>query len=49
MADAGLTEADWLARVPDLLRECADEWELRLGEPYPRGAAGYTVRAGPRP
>jgi streptomycin 6-kinase len=45
LADAGLTDADWLARVPELVRECAEEWELRLGEPYPRGAAGYAVRA----
>jgi streptomycin 6-kinase len=27
------------------VRECAETWELRLGEPYPRGAAGYAVRA----
>jgi streptomycin 6-kinase len=45
VADTGLTEADWLAGVPDLVRECAEAWELRLGEPYPRGAAGYAVRA----
>jgi streptomycin 6-kinase len=45
VADAGLTEADWLARVPELVRECAEAWELRLDEPYPRGAAGYAVRA----
>jgi streptomycin 6-kinase len=45
MADAGLTHGVWLERVPDLLSECADEWGLRLGEPYPAGAAGYVVRA----
>jgi streptomycin 6-kinase len=45
VAGAGLTQADWLARVPDLVRECAEEWELRLGEPYAAGAAGYTARA----
>jgi streptomycin 6-kinase len=27
------------------VRECAEIWELRLGEPYARGAAGYAVRA----
>lgn len=45
MADAGLTHGVWLERVPDLVSECVDEWELRLGEPYVAGAAGYTVRA----
>ena len=45
MADTGLTHDDWLQRVPQLLSECAEEWELRLGEPYAQGAAGYAVRA----
>ena len=45
MADAGLTHGAWLERVPDLVTECAEEWGLRLGEPYPAGAAGYVVRA----
>jgi streptomycin 6-kinase len=45
VAGAGLRQADWLARVPDLVRECVEEWELRLGEPYGAGAAGYTARA----
>ena len=45
MADAGLTQGVWLARVPDLVNECVDQWGLRLGEPYVAGAAGYTVRA----
>ena len=45
MADAGLTHGDWLERVPQLLNDCAEEWTLRLGEPYPQGAAGYVVRA----
>jgi streptomycin 6-kinase len=40
-----LTLADWLPRVPALLEECREQWQLRLGEPYPPGAAGYTVRA----
>ena len=45
MADTGLTHGDWLERVPQLLSECAEEWGLRIGEPYPQGAAGYAVRA----
>lgn len=48
MADASLTHGVWLERVPELVRECADEWQLTLGEPYVAGAAGYTVRAGLR-
>ena len=45
MADSGLTLGVWLERVPDLVAECVAEWNLRLGEPYEPGAAGYTVRA----
>jgi streptomycin 6-kinase len=45
VADASLTLGVWLERVPDLAAECADEWELRLGEPYEPGAAGHAVRA----
>jgi streptomycin 6-kinase len=45
VAHAGLTHADWLARVPQLLNDCAEEWGLRLGAEYPQGAAGYAVRA----
>ncbi len=45
MADAGLTHEAWLERVPELVDECVDAWNLRLGDPYPAGAAGYTVRA----
>jgi len=45
VARAGLTHADWLELVPNLLRECADEWTLQLGAPYSQGAAGYAVRA----
>ena len=45
VADAGLTHGDWLERVPQLLNDCAEEWTLRLGEPYPQGAAGDVVRA----
>jgi streptomycin 6-kinase len=45
VADASLTHGVWLERVPDLVAECVEEWELRLGEPYEPGAAGYAVRA----
>ena len=44
MADPGLTHGAWLERVPELVSECVDLWELRLGEPYAAGAAGYTAR-----
>ena len=44
MAEPGLTHRIWLERVPELVRECVDLWELRLGEPYVAGAAGYTAR-----
>jgi len=45
VADTGLTHGVWLERVPELVKECVDEWGLRLGEPYVAGAAGYAVRA----
>jgi streptomycin 6-kinase len=45
MAGTRLTHGDWLERVPQLLSESAEEWRLRLGDPYPQGAAGYAVRA----
>jgi streptomycin 6-kinase len=45
VAGAGLTHADWLERVPDLVETYREEWGLRLGDPYPPGAAGYAVRA----
>jgi streptomycin 6-kinase len=45
VADAGLTHAEWLERVPDLVTECCRGWGLRLGEPYVQGAAGYASRA----
>jgi streptomycin 6-kinase len=44
VADPGLTHGSWLERVPELVRECVERWELRLGEPYAAGAAGYTRR-----
>ena len=46
MADASLTHGVWLERVPELVAECVEEWQLELGEPYEAGAAGYAVRAG---
>jgi streptomycin 6-kinase len=46
VADASLTHGVWLERVPELVRECGEEWQLTLGEPYLAGAAGYTIRAG---
>jgi streptomycin 6-kinase len=45
LADARLTHARWLERVPALLEECREEWGLTLDDPYEAGAAGYTVRA----
>ena len=45
MADTRLTHAAWLERAPELVAECAAEWELTIGEPYTAGAAGYAVRA----
>jgi len=44
VADTGLTHGVWLERAPDLVRECADEWALRVGEPYVGGAAGHVHR-----
>jgi streptomycin 6-kinase len=45
VADTGVAHATWVQRVPELVRECREEWGLRLGEPYVQGAAGYTTRA----
>jgi streptomycin 6-kinase len=44
VAVPGLTHGAWLERVPELVRECVEQWELRLGEPYTAGAAGYAAR-----
>jgi streptomycin 6-kinase len=44
VADTGLTHGGWLERVPELVHECVEGWELRLGEPYVAGAAGYAAR-----
>jgi streptomycin 6-kinase len=35
----------WLARLPSLLRECVDQWQLELGDPFPDAAASLTVAA----
>jgi streptomycin 6-kinase len=45
VAEPGLTHRVWLERVPRLVSECVDLWDLRLGEPYAAGAAGFTARA----
>jgi streptomycin 6-kinase len=45
LADAGLTPVDWRATAPELVAECAEEWGLRLGEPYMPGVVGHVVRA----
>jgi streptomycin 6-kinase len=45
VADASLTHGVWLERVPELVEECVDEWDLVLGEPYDPGVAGHVVRA----
>jgi streptomycin 6-kinase len=44
VADPGLTHGNWLERVPGLVRDCVERWELRLREPYVAGAAGYARR-----
>ncbi len=45
MAGAGLTLSDWLPRAPKLAAECVARWDLRIGEAYPLGAAGYAAPA----
>jgi streptomycin 6-kinase len=45
LADAGLTYDEWRTRVPDLVTDCCKDWDLRIGEPYTQGAAGYATRA----
>jgi streptomycin 6-kinase len=44
VAGAGLTPAEWRARVPELVTVCCKVWRLRPGLPYEPGAAGYAVR-----
>ena len=45
MADAALTPTDWRAVAPELVAQCAEQWGLRLGQPYVPGVAGHVVRA----
>jgi streptomycin 6-kinase len=40
--DAG---RDWLPRLPEILRELAERWELELGEPFADLSYHYVVRA----
>jgi len=35
----------WLESLPRLAAECADEWSLRLGEPFASGNVSLTLRA----
>ena len=45
MAGPPLEISHWRATVHDLAAECAEEWGLRIGEPYVPGAAGHVLRA----
>jgi streptomycin 6-kinase len=46
VADSTLTEiARWREDAPRLARAVAEDWGLRLGEPYQPGACGHVVRA----
>jgi streptomycin 6-kinase len=36
---------EWLESLPRLAAECAEEWSLRLGEPFPSGNVSLTLRA----
>jgi streptomycin 6-kinase len=35
---------EWLHRLPEIVRACADAWHLRLGEPYNGGKVGLALR-----
>ena len=37
--------AEWLERLPRLAAECAEQWSLRLGEPFTGGNVSLTVAA----
>jgi streptomycin 6-kinase len=37
--------AKWVERVPRLVRECAERWSLRLGEPYEYAYVSLALRA----
>jgi len=34
----------WLQRLPEIVRACADSWDLLLGEPYRGGKVGLALR-----
>jgi streptomycin 6-kinase len=38
--------ADWVDRLPDLAGECAEQWSLRLGEPFEGSHVSLVVPAG---
>jgi streptomycin 6-kinase len=42
-SEAGRT---WLAEVPQLVRECAEQWSLELGDPFPYAYASVALPAG---
>lgn len=35
---------EWLRRLPAIVRECADAWDLQLGQPYNGGKIGIALR-----
>ncbi|MEP7224861.1 MAG: aminoglycoside phosphotransferase family protein [Actinomycetota bacterium] len=42
--DAQPRGAEWLERLSDLVRECADEWSLTVGEPYEYAFVSLALR-----
>jgi streptomycin 6-kinase len=34
----------WLARLPDLIDECAEQWSLRVGEPFAYASSALVLR-----
>lgn len=42
----GPAGAEWLARLPLLLAECADRWGLTFSEPFPNLSYNYVIPAG---
>ena len=44
MTDPLAEIATWRANVSGLVTDCCERWDLRAGEPYTPGAAGYVVR-----
>jgi streptomycin 6-kinase len=35
---------EWLRRLPAIVQECADGWDLRIGKPYNGGKVGLALR-----